>query len=287
MTIAAVSSVMITLGLVAIFASVIANTIKLSDDIQNSVRIVVYMRKDIQDQNQQIEKEGQMVDNEDYKKVYNALTAMKNVDKVEFSSKEEQYENLIKTAGNNWKIFDGDANPLYDAYFVETTAPKYVKEVSKAAKKIEGVSEVKDGGVDTQRLFALGNFIRIWGLIGAALLVFIAVFLISNTIRITIISRSREIQIMRLVGAKNGYIRGPFLLEGAFIGLLGATLPSVLVFVVYQMVYQSVNKSLVGQNLSMISPEVFSPLMIALLFVIGIFIGSLGSGISMRRFLKI
>ena len=119
MTIAAVSSVMITLGLVAIFASVIANTIKLSDDIQNSVRIVVYMRKDIQDQNQQIEKEGQMVDNEDYKKVYNALTAMKNVDKVEFSSKEEQYENLIKTAGNNWKIFDGDANPLYDAYFVE------------------------------------------------------------------------------------------------------------------------------------------------------------------------
>ena len=61
----------------------------------------------------------------------------------------------------------GDANPLYDAYFVETTAPKYVKEVSKAAKKIEGVSEVKDGGVDTQRLFALGNFIRIWGLIGA------------------------------------------------------------------------------------------------------------------------
>ena len=109
MTIAAVSSVMITLGLVAIFASVIANTIKLSDDIQNSVRIVVYMRKDIQDQSQQIEKEGQMVDNEDYKKVYNALTAMKNVDKVEFSSKEEQYENLIKTAGNNWKIFDGDA----------------------------------------------------------------------------------------------------------------------------------------------------------------------------------
>ena len=83
------------------------------------------------------------------------------------------------------------------------------------------------------------------------------------------------------------YIRGPFLLEGAFIGLLGATIPSALVFVVYQMVYQSVNKSLVGQNLSMISPEVFSPLMIVLLFVIGIFIGSIGSGISMRRFLKI
>ena len=70
---------------------------------------------------------------------------MKNVDKVEFSSKEEQYENLIKTAGNNWKIFDGDANPLYDAYFVETTAPKYVKEVSKAAKKMKGCLKSKMG----------------------------------------------------------------------------------------------------------------------------------------------
>ena len=287
MTIAAVSSVMITLSLVAIFASVIANTIKLSDDIQNSVRVVVYMRKDIQDQSEQIEKDGQTVTNENYHKVYDALTAMKHVDKVDFSSKEEQYDKLIKTAGNNWKIFDGDANPLYDAYYVETTAPKYVKQVSADAKKIEGVSEVKDGGVDTQRLFALGTFIRNWGLIGVALLIFIAVFLISNTIRITIISRSREIQIMRLVGAKNSYIRGPFLLEGAFIGLFGAALPSALVYFIYNRVFQSVNPSLVGQNLSLITPNTFIPLMIGLLFLIGICIGSLGSGISMRRFLKI
>ena len=189
--------------------------------------------------------------------------------------------------GDNWKIFEGDANPLYDAYIVDTNTPSDVKTVAEEAKKIEGVSEVQDGGANTERLFKLASFIRVWGLVIAGLLIFIAVFLISNTIRITIISRSREIQIMRLVGAKNGYIRGPFLLEGAFIGLLGATLPSVLVFIVYKMVYQSVNKSLVGQNLSMISPEVFSPLMIALLFVIGIFIGSIGSGISMRRFLKI
>ena len=287
MTIAAVSSVMITLGLVAIFASVIANTIKLSDDIQNSVRIVVYMRKDIQDQSQQIEKEGQMVDNEDYKKVYNALTAMKNVDKVEFSSKEEQYENLIKTAGNNWKIFDGDANPLYDAYFVETTAPKYVKEVSKAAKKIEGVSEVKDGGVDTQRLFALGKFIRIWGLNGAALLVFIAVFLISNTIRITIISRSREIKIMRLVGAKSGYIRAPFLLEGAWIGLIGAIPPALLLYYVYNIVYKSMYNTLQDQKLFLYSPNLLVPIMVGGLFGLGILIGAIGSSISMRRFLKI
>lgn len=287
MTVAAVSSVMITSTLVAIFASVIFNTAKLATDIENNVRVVVYIRKDVEDNSQTIEKEGQTVTNNDYHKVYDSLKNMSTVKSVTFSSKEEQYEKLTEIMGDNWKIFEGDANPLYDAYIVEANTPNDVKTIAEDAKKIEGVSEVQDGGANTERLFKLASFIRVWGLGIAALLIFIAVFLISNTIRITIISRSREIQIMRLVGAKNSYIRGPFLLEGAFIGLLGAIAPSVLVFIVYQIVYQSVNKSLVGQNLSMISPDLFSPLMIALLFVIGVFIGSLGSGISMRRFLKI
>lgn len=287
MTVAAVSSVMITLTLVAIFASVIFNTAKLATDIENNVRVVVYIRKDVEDNSQTIEKEGQTVTNNDYHKVYDSLKNMSTVKSVTFSSKEEQYEKLTEIMGDNWKIFEGDANPLYDAYIVEANTPNDVKTIAEDAKKIEGVSEVQDGGANTERLFKLASFIRVWGLGIAALLIFIAVFLISNTIRITIISRSREIQIMRLVGAKNSYIRGPLLLEGAFIGLLGAIAPSVLVFIVYQIVYQSVNKSLVGQNLSMISPDLFSPLMIALLFVIGVFIGSLGSGISMRRFLRI
>ena len=287
MTIAAVSSVMITLTLVAIFASVIFNTAKLATDIENNVRVMVYVRKDVEDNSQSIVKEGQTVTNNDYHKVYDALKALPAVKNVTFSSKEEQYQKLTETMGDEWKVFEGDANPLHDAYIVDTNSPSDVKPVAEEAKKIEGVSEVQDGGANTERLFKLASFIRVWGLVIAGLLIFIAVFLISNTIRITIISRSREIQIMRLVGAKNGYIRGPFLLEGAFIGLLGAALPSALVYFIYNRVFQSVNPSLVGQNLSLITPNTFIPLMIGLLFLIGICIGSLGSGISMRRFLKI
>ena len=249
MTVAAVSSVTITLSLVAIFASVILNTAKLASDISNNVRIVVYMRKDIADNSKTIVKEGQTVKNNDYHKIYDALTSMDHVSKVTYSSKEEQYEKLTET--------------------------------------MEGVSEVQDGGANTQKLFALSDFIRVWGLVGAGLLIFIAVFLISNTIRITIISRSREIQIMRLVGAKNSYIRGPFLFEGAWIGLLGSVLPVVLVYFGYNMAYQTMNKNLVAQNLSMIEPHLFVPAMIGAVSVLGIFIGSLGSSISMRRFLKI
>ena len=287
MTVAAISSVVFTLSLVAVFASVILNTIKLTSDISNNVRVMVYMRQDVADNSETIVKEGQTVQNEDYHKVYDALRSMKNVAKVTFSSKEEQYENLTETMGNEWRVFEGDSNPLYDAYIVETTAPRYVQSVAKEAQKIEGVSEVQDGGANTKRLFELSNLIQTWGAVGALLLVFIAILLISNTIRITIISRSREIQIMRLVGAKSSYIRGPFLFEGAWIGLLGAVIPSALVYFVYNMVFQSINKGLVGQNLSMIEPNLFIPIMIACLFVIGILIGSIGSVFSMRRFLKI
>ena len=287
MTVAAVSSVTITLSLVAIFASVILNTAKLASDISNNVRIVVYMRKDIADNSKTIVKEGQTVKNNDYHKIYDALTSMDHVSKVTYSSKEEQYEKLTETMGSEWKVFEGDSNPLYDAYIVDTTEHKYVDSVAAEAKKLEGVSEVQDGGANTQKLFALSDFIRVWGLVGAGLLIFIAVFLISNTIRITIISRSREIQIMRLVGAKNSYIRGPFLFEGAWIGLLGSVLPVALVYFGYNMVYQTMNKNLVAQNLSMIEPHLFVPAMIGAVSVLGIFIGSLGSSISMRRFLKI
>ena len=287
MTVAAVSSVTITLSLVAIFASVILNTAKLASDISNNVRIVVYMRKDIADNSKTIVKEGQTVENNDYHKIYDALTSMDHVSKVTYSSKEEQYEKLTETMGSEWKVFEGDSNPLYDAYIVDTTEHKYVDSVAAEAKKLEGVSEVQDGGANTQKLFALSDFIRVWGLVGAGLLIFIAVFLISNTIRITIISRSREIQIMRLVGAKNSYIRGPFLFEGAWIGLLGSVLPVVLVYFGYNMAYQTMNKNLVAQNLSMIEPHLFVPAMIGAVSVLGIFIGSLGSSISMRRFLKI
>ena len=287
MTVAAVSSVTITLSLVAIFASVILNTAKLASDISNNVRIVVYMRKDIADNSKTIVKEGQTVKNNDYHKIYDALTSMNHVSKVTYSSKEEQYEKLTETMGSEWKVFEGDSNPLYDAYIVDTTEHKYVDSVAAEAKKLEGVSEVQDGGANTQKLFALSDFIRVWGLVGAGLLIFIAVFLISNTIRITIISRSREIQIMRLVGAKNSYIRGPFLFEGAWIGLLGSVLPVALVYFGYNMAYQTMNKNLVAQNLSMIEPNLFVPAMIGAVSVLGIFIGSLGSSISMRRFLKI
>ncbi|HEP1824397.1 TPA: ABC transporter permease [Streptococcus suis] len=288
MTIAAISSVAITLTLVGLFASVILNTAKLASDLEQNVRINVYLRANSTDQAETIVNEaGETVANPDYQKVYNQITALENVQSVTYSSKDEQLQKLTATLGDTWNLFQGDANPLYDAYIIDTTEPQYVKTVATEIAKIDGVTEVRDGEVETERIFKLANLVRTWGLAATGLLLFTAVFLISNTIRITIISRSREIQIMRLVGAKNSYIRGPFLWEGAWVGLLGAILPSVLVYSLYKMIYTSVNASLASQDLSLISMNVFVPGMIGVLFVIGIIIGSLGSVISMNRYLKI
>ncbi|HEM3683243.1 TPA: ABC transporter permease [Streptococcus suis] len=288
MTIAAISSVAITLTLVGLFASVILNTAKLASDLEQNVRINVYLRANSTDQAETIVNEaGETVANPDYQKVYNQIAAIENVQSVTYSSKDEQLQKLTATLGDTWNLFQGDANPLYDAYIIDTTDPNYVKSVAAEIAKIDGVTEVRDGEVETERIFKLADLVRTWGLAATGLLLFTAVFLISNTIRITIISRSREIQIMRLVGAKNSYIRGPFLWEGAWVGFLGAILPSVLVYSLYKMIYTSVNASLASQDLSLISMNVFVPGMIGALFVIGIIIGSLGSVISMNRYLKI
>lgn len=288
MTVAAISSVTITLTLVGIFASVILNTAKLASDLEHNVRVNVYLRANSTDQAETIVNDaGETVANPNYLAIYNQITALPNVETVTYSSKDEQLQKLTETLGETWNLFQGDANPLYDAYIIDTTEPEYVKSVAADVATIDGVTEVRDGEVQTERIFKLADLVRTWGFIATALLIFTAVFLISNTIRITIISRSREIQIMRLVGAKNSYIRGPFLLEGAWVGLLGAIIPATLVYFLYQMVYMSVNASLASQDLSLISMDVFIPGMIGSLFLVGIVIGSLGSVISMRRFLKI
>lgn len=288
MTIAAISSVTITLILVGIFASVILNTAKLATDLENNVRINVYLREGATDQQEMVVNDvGETVQNESYLAIFNQIKDMKDVDNVIYSSKDEQLKHLTDTLGETWNLFAGDANPLYDAYIIETKTPESVKKVADAVAQIDGVSEVRDGEVETERIFKLADLVRTWGLVATVLLLVTAILLISNTIRITIISRSREIQIMRLVGAKNSYIRGPFLLEGAWVGLLGAIAPSALIYFLYQIAYQSVSPSLASQNLSLIPMNIFVPIMVGSLFLVGIIIGAIGSTISMSRFLKI
>lgn len=288
MTIASVSSVTITLTLVGVFAAVLLNVERIATGIENNIQINVYLDVDSTDSSETTTNEaGETVANDSYHQVYDQISKVSGVESVTYSSKDEQLEKLQQTYGDDWSLFDGDSNPLQDVYIVEADSPSDVKKVTKKIANIEGVESVDYGGSNSDQLFSIAKFIRTWGFAGTILLVVVAIFLISNTIRMTIMSRQRDIEIMRLVGAKNSYIRGPFFFEGAWVGLLGAIVPSIIIYFAYKTVYSSVNPQFEVQGLSLYPIDTFLPLVIGGMFLVGIIIGALGSVISMRRYLKI
>lgn len=294
MTVASTSAVMITLILVGAFLSVIQNATKLATDLGNSVTVTVFVNVGYDDNNKEItNEEGQVVPNENYHKLYNALKDLDDVKKVTFSSKSDQLQKIIDVMGPTFKLFGGDANPLYDVYEVSATSPDKVASVVKAARFKDNeevkpmIHKVDFGGDNSKKVIGISSAVKTWGAGAAILLLVVATLLISNTIRITILSRQREISIMRLVGAKNGYIRWPFFLEGAWIGIIGAIIPSGLLIWLYRIVYDGINPSWIQSNVSLIPPSDFIPQVVVLMFLIGAVIGSLGSILSMRKFLKV
>jgi len=288
MTVAAVSSVTITLILVGIFLSLILNTTKLARDLENNVQVVAFMKVTVHDQSKTLpdpKNVTKTVPNPDYLKVYDAIKAIPNVKTITYSDRTAEYNKLTQWLPE-YKSMAGDGNPLRDIYTVDADKPSDLKAIDNAIKGITGIDDTNYGGANADKIFSLSNVIQNWGLGFAALLILVAVFLISNTIRITILSRQREIQIMRLVGAKNGYIRWPFFLEGAWVGLLGAVIPAFLVSFLYSIAYNGINNALLSSRMSLIPAGNFIPQITVLLFAVGIIIGALGSLISMRRFLK-
>ncbi|WP_430609864.1 permease-like cell division protein FtsX [Enterococcus sp. DIV0876] len=273
MTIASLSAVTITLTLVGIFLGVILNATKLAEDIRENVDVSVFV--DIG------------TEQEDMDALEQQLKDLPNVSEVHFSSRDDELKKIQDAMGDSWNLFEGDSNPLYNVYVVSATDPEYTKDIADQAGDLANVFKADYGGDSSDRIFSLSAAVRTWGLAAAVLLIFVAMFLISNTIRITILSRQREIQIMRLVGAKNGYIRWPFFLEGGWIGLLGSIVPIAIMYFGYHQVYALVNPSLLRSNYSLIAPHTFLLQVCGVMALIGIVIGSLGSVLSMRRFLKV
>ena len=244
MTVASATAVAISLTLLGIFLALIMNATKLAEDIENNVDISVLV--DIG------------TNQEDIDKLKKELEDLPNVKSVEFSSKDEELKKLEESMGSVWSMFEGDSNPLYDNFIVKAKNPQTIKKVAKQAAKLKNVHRADYGGLVSDKILKITKGMRTWGLGAAVLLVFVAVFLISNTIRITIMSRQREIQIMRLVGAKNGYIRWPFFLEGAWIGVIGSILPCLIIFFGYKAAYRVLSQpQILGASYRLLTPETF------------------------------
>ena len=225
------------------------------------------------------------------------LESWQNVQSVNFKSKEdalEEYRNMSSSADSTIAALDGE-NPLPRSYEVVMEDSSQVEDMANRIKEDTDFQAMADNGdVDESvqysqemvgRLFQVTGYIRIACIVLVALLTFIAFIFINNTIRLSITARRREIAIMRLVGASNGFIRGPFVTEGVLQALLGALLSIG--------VLELVRNLLMPRVMNMVSWWQFEiPLEVYLmtygaLILVGLVIGLFGSAIAMRRYLKV
>jgi cell division transport system permease protein len=147
-----------------------------------------------------------------------------------------------------------------------------------------GVSKINDGGETTDRVVQVAKIIGAIFLLGSIILLIASTMLISNTIRLSIFSRRREIEVMKLVGASNWFVRGPFMLEGLLCGLAGALVAVLLLLLAKEIALPAILPRLeTSEGVSALS----FPLMALILLSVSLLVGAAGSGITLRRFLRI
>jgi cell division transport system permease protein len=275
MTFASVSAVTVTLLLVGVFFVIIMNLNSVATSIEKDVSIKVLIDTTA-DENQQKELEQQ-------------LKNMPEVGSIKYSSKDNELDRLIESFGEDGHLlalYEQD-NPLNDAFVIKAKNPEMTNAVAEQVSSLDHVFEVNYGQASTDRLFKLIQVSRNVGLVLIVGLLFTAIFLISNTIKITITARRQEIEIMRLVGATNWFIRWPFFLEGLWLGILGSILPIVLIITLYQNIASFILPYLENSFIQILdfSPFVFQ--VSGLLIALGCVIGAFGSLLSVRKFLKV
>lgn len=273
MSLSASSAVTITLILFSAFLIVAGNVSLFANNIEADLRIHVQLEPEIKEK-------------DDLKKIENELTAVKGVKKVEYSSPAQELELMIKEKGEEFAMFRGKENPLASAYFVSVSDANNIEAIT---KKISGIAHVKQavyGGNSVSKLISVLNTVRSGGLVFVILLTFLAVFLISNSIKMTIYARNAEIAIMRNVGATNGYIKVPFMIEGMLIGLIGSLIPCILTYFGYQYLFDMVNGQLITGMFALEPVLPFALRICGILMLSGMLVGLFGSFLSTTKYLR-
>lgn len=275
MSFSSIFAVMITLSLIGVIGVLALNVQDISANIEEGVRIYVKLERNI--------------DEEAEKAVGEQILAIKGVKTATYSSKDDELTKLIEKQGEDGKeLFESyrEDNPLGAAYEVKVNDSDKIAEVAEKIESIENVNTVNYGGESTQSMVKTLHTIQTGGTVFIVGLMIVALFMISNTIKITITTRATEISIMRMVGASNWYIRIPFMLEGMMIGLFGAIIPIILLVYGYGVIYDYTGGSLMSTMLVLKEPMPFIRDFSLVLAGLGAGVGLIGSFVSIRRFLK-
>lgn len=279
----AVITIFLSLFIIGLFIVGSAMINSMIGSVQDTVKISAFISDDASD--------------EDVEAFMEKIEGWDNVKNVEFKTKDdalEDFQSSSSDADATISALDGE-NPLPRSYTIEMNEPSQVEEMANKIKRDSDFQQIVDGGnvdesvlygqEEVARLFQFTDYIRLAAVVLVALLTFVAFIFINNTIRLSITARRREIAIMRLVGASNGFIRGPFVAEGVLQALLGSLLAIGCLELVRNFLMP-----LIQENLKFMPFNVTMAMYLATygsLILVGIVIGLFGSAIAMRRYLKV
>lgn len=276
LSLASISCITITLIVVAVSIIASLNVNNIAKVIKEDVTIVVYINRE--------------VDQENTEKIGEKLKKLDNVATVTYKSREELKNEMgassdkLNSIMSNWTE---ENNPLKDTYKVTVEDIMKISTTADTISKIKGVDLVDYGETMVTRLIKAFDVIEKVSIIAVIALILVTVFLIINTIKLTIFSRKREISIMRLVGASNFTIKMPFVIEGMILGFLGAIIPIIIVIYGYFVLYNHLGGELYSSLLKLVSPEPFVYIVSLIVLIIGIVVGMIGSYQAVRKYLKV
>ena len=275
---------LLMVGVSILFSAMISNV---TSSFEDEVNIRLYVSDDASDE--------QLASLDQF------LESMKsgdgNIKNVTFMNKDEVLEEFSNQTTSNPEIVEQlDGNPLPRTYVIELKDTQLVEDTANAIMSSETFTSVADNPDDpsesikygqgtVERLFLVVNIIRYACIAAIILLIFISLVFLNNTIRLAIMARRKEISIMRLVGASNGFIRGPFIMEGALQAVVGAILAIIVISIMRATVMPNLENMVTFLPLS-VDPSTYTFIYIVLI-IAGVAVGALGSVISMRRYLKI
>ena len=273
MSVASIGTVAVSLFIFGMFLMMVMNMNKLAENMESQVQINVYL----------LDK----VDREQARDIEKDLKEIEGVESVGFVTKDEAMERFKDRLGDQKTLLDAleETNPLPDSFEVTVTNPDLVKTAAEKMEKIDGVECAKYGQDVMEHLFEITRLLRIFGFTLMLVLAFATLFIISNTIRLTVFARRKEIAIMKYVGATDWFIRWPFVMEGMVLGLFGSIIAAMVLRTAYTAMAEKVYDTLAFFPL--IPEQPFLTYITVVVVISGMVVGAIGSAVSIKKFLKV
>ena len=221
------------------------------------------------------------------KDIGSRLKETKGVDKVEYRSKDDAIKIMKKRWGDNGYLLDSlSDNPLPNSYLVYVRDKSVADKISKSVTSTSGVEDIKYYQDTVEKLQRITNFIQTASIITMIFLIIVSVIIVANTIKLTVFARSKEISIMKYLGATDWFVRGPFLFEGIILGFVSATISTALMYVIYSRLIGVVGPDIMRMlSVPVVPTSYLIPNVMMIFIALGVGVGTCGSIISIRRFL--